>query len=188
MSAFHGRYHTIFQFELFRGSVDFSERLTQASELHDCLRSDVSTVASVILSIFMSDPTPQDVLQQKALELCNAIVALPGFAETHQKVQAFMEDELIKFEFQMVNNRVQLLTEKQAAGLPVTPEEISELEAFRDATLNKEVAKGFISAQAELDAIQKLIYPMLAKTFELGRVPTSDDFLNDNCDSSCGLH
>jgi len=132
--------------------------------------------------------SPQALVEQKTLELCQAIVQMPGFGATHQKMQAFLEDELIKFEFQMVNNRVQLLTEKQAAGITVTPEEIAELEAYRDATLNKDVAKGFIAAQAELEVIQKLIYPMLNKTFDLGRVPVPDDFLGENCDSSCGLH
>jgi len=132
--------------------------------------------------------TPQELVQQKTLELCQAIAQLPGFGETHQKMQAFLEDELIKFEFQMVNNRVQLLTEKQAAGLQVTPEEIKDLEEFRDATLGKEVARNFIAAQAEFEAIQKLVYPMLTKTFELGRVPAPEDFYNDLCDSSCGLH
>ena len=132
--------------------------------------------------------SPQALVEQKTLELCQAIVQMPGFAATHQKMQAFLEDELIKLEFQMVNNRVQLLTEKQAAGMTVTPEEIAELEAYRDATLSKDVAKDFIAAQGELDVIQKLIYPMLSKTFDIGRVPVAEDFFGDNCDSSCGLH
>ena len=46
----------------------------------------------------------------------------------------------------------------------------------------------FLAAQKELEAMQKLVYPMLTKTFELGRVPVEEDFLNDQCDSSCGLH
>ncbi|NBV85073.1 MAG: YlbF family regulator [Verrucomicrobia bacterium] len=135
----------------------------------------------------MSVP-PQELVQQKTLELCQAIAQLPGFGETHRKMQAFLEDELVKFEFQMVNNRVRLLTEKQAAGLEVTPEEIRDLEAFRDEVLGKEVARNFIAAQAEFEAIQKLVYPMLSKTFEVGRVPVPEDFYGENCDSSCGLH
>jgi cell fate (sporulation/competence/biofilm development) regulator YlbF (YheA/YmcA/DUF963 family) len=130
----------------------------------------------------------QSIIEQKTRELCEAIVASPGFEEMFRKLDNFMNDEMAKFEFQMVNDRASLLHQKESAGVPITPEELSDFEALRDSVLNKPVAQGFLEAQQQVQALQKLFYPMLAKTFEVGRVPTPDDFLNDNCSEGCGLH
>lgn len=127
-------------------------------------------------------------IEQKTRELCEAIVASPGFGEMFRKMDNFMNDEMAKFEFQMVNDRASLLHQKQSAGLPITPEELSDFEAFRNSVLNKPVSQDFMEAQQQVQVLQKLFYPMLAKTFEVGRVPTPEDFLNDNCSEGCGLH
>jgi len=127
-------------------------------------------------------------VETKTRELCEALVQLPGFSDTFRKMQAFLEDEMAKFEFQMLNDRGGLLQQKEAAGIQVTPEEMAEFDVMREALLAKPVVSGFLEAQQELHSIQKLVYPMLAKTFEIGRVPVPDDFLNDLCDSGCGLH
>jgi cell fate (sporulation/competence/biofilm development) regulator YlbF (YheA/YmcA/DUF963 family) len=132
--------------------------------------------------------TAQALIEQKTRELCEAIVQHPEFSEMFRKLDAFMTDELVKFEFQMVNDRAQLLQQKQSAGLPITPEEISDFEALRDSVLSKPVAAEFLVAQDQVQSLQKLFYPMLAKTFEIGRVPVPDDFLNDCCNEGCGTH
>ncbi len=132
--------------------------------------------------------TAQALIAQKTRELCEAIVQLPGFTETFRKMDAFMNDELAKFEFQMVNDRAQLLQQKQSSGLPITPEEMAEFEALRDSVLSKPVASEFLTAQDELQVLQKMFYPMLAKTFEVGRVPVDEDFSNDCCNQGCGTH
>jgi hypothetical protein len=87
-----------------------------------------------------------------------------------------------------VNDRAQLLQQKQSSGLPITPEEMTEFDVLRDSVLSKPVAADFLLAQDELQGLQKLFYPMLAKTFEVGRVPVADDFLNDCCNQGCGTH
>jgi cell fate (sporulation/competence/biofilm development) regulator YlbF (YheA/YmcA/DUF963 family) len=130
----------------------------------------------------------QALIELKTRELCEAIVASKGFSEMFQKMEAFMTDELAKFEFQMVNDRAHLLREKQAAGSQITQEELSDFEAFRDSVLAKSVAADFLEAQEQMQQLQKLFYPMLSKTFELGRVPVPDDFLNDCCNEGCGSH
>jgi cell fate (sporulation/competence/biofilm development) regulator YlbF (YheA/YmcA/DUF963 family) len=132
--------------------------------------------------------TVNSLVEAKTRELCEALVQLPSFSDAFRKHQAFMEDELAKFEWQMVNDRGMLLQQKEAAGLPIEPAELGEFDGLRDALLAKEVVKDFIEAQQEISAMQKLVYPMLTKTFELGRVPVPEDFLNDLCDSTCGLH
>lgn len=132
--------------------------------------------------------TETALVENKTRELCAALVELPGFSDTFRKYQSFMEDELAKFEWQMVNDRGLLLQQKEAAGLQIEPEELGEFDGMRDRLLEKTVVKEFIEAQKELSAMQKLVYPMLQKTFELGRVPVPEDFLNDLCDSTCGGH
>ena len=127
-------------------------------------------------------------IEEKTRELCAALVAYEGFSEMFAKLDAFMNDELAKFEFQMVNDRAQLLHQKQSSGVPITPEELADFEAFRDSVLNKPVAAKFLEAQEEMQALNKLVYPMLSKTFEVGRVPVPDDFLNDCCNEGCGTH
>ncbi len=127
-------------------------------------------------------------IEQKTRELCEAIVAYQDFPEMFRKMDAFMNDELAKFEFQMVNDRAQLLREKQSSGVPISPEELADFEALRDSALNKPVATDFLEAQEKMQVLQKMFYPMLSKTFEVGRVPVSDDFLNDCCNEGCGSH
>jgi len=139
-----------------------------------------------LTNLFMETATA--LVETKTRELCAALVQLPGFSDTFRKHQNFMEDELAKFEWQMVNDRGGLLQQKEAAGLPIEPAELGEFDGLRDALLGKVVVREFIEAQEELAAMQKLVYPMLSKTFELGRVPLPEDFLNDLCDSSCGMH
>jgi dihydroorotase len=46
--------------------------------------------------------------------------------DEHRKHQNFMEDELAKFEWQMVNDRGGLLQQKEAAGLPIEPAELEQ--------------------------------------------------------------
>ncbi len=132
--------------------------------------------------------TATTLVETKTRELCDALVQLPTFAETFRKYQSFMEDELAKFEWQMVNDRGMLLQQKEAAGLPIEPAELGEFDGMRDRLLEKTVIKEFIEAQQELAAMHKLVFPMLNKTFELGRVPVPEDFFNDLCDSTCGMH
>jgi cell fate (sporulation/competence/biofilm development) regulator YlbF (YheA/YmcA/DUF963 family) len=143
-------------------------------------------MASATPQTFMDTATA--LVETKTRELCAALVQLPDFAETYRKYQAFMEDELAKFEWQMVNDRGMLLQQKEAAGLPMEPAELGEFDGMRDRLLEKPVVREFIEAQQALAAMQKLVFPMLNKTFELGRVPVPEDFLNDLCDSTCGMH
>ena len=127
-------------------------------------------------------------IEQKAGELCAAIVAHKDFPEMFRKLDAFLNDELAKFEFQMLNDRANLIQQKQMSGIPVTPEEMGEFEALRESVLSRPVSSGFMEAQEKMREINQLVYPMLSKTFEIGRVPVPDDFLNDCCNQGCGTH
>lgn len=126
---------------------------------------------------------------QKTRELCQAILDRPDFPELRRKMDAFMNDEAAKFQYQMLNDRGQMLQSKQQQGLPLTDEEIAQFEALRDNFTQNPVATGFLDAQQEIQKIHDAVNQHLNKTFELGRVPTPEDFSSGCCSSSgCGCH
>ncbi len=127
--------------------------------------------------------------EQKTRELCQAILDRPDFPELRRKMDAFMNDEGAKFQYQMLNDRGQMLQSKQQQGLPLTDEEIAQFEALRDTFVKNPVASGFMDAQQEIQKIHDAVNQHLNKTFELGRVPTAEDFNSGCCSSSgCGCH
>ena len=127
--------------------------------------------------------------EQKTRELCQAIIDRPDFPELRRKMDAFMNDESAKFQYQMLNERGQMLQSKQQQGLPLTDEEIAQFEALRDTFTQNTVATGFLDAQQEIQKIHDAVNQHLSKTFELGRVPTAEDFSSGCCSSSgCGCH
>lgn len=126
-------------------------------------------------------------IHQKAQDLCQAIVNLPNFPELKRSLDAFMSDELLKFKFQMVNDRSNFLQIKQQSGEAVTEEEVAAFNVLRDDLLSNEVAKNFLEAQRQVSRIQDELMRFFNKTFELGRAPTADEANEGTCcDSGCG--
>lgn len=128
-------------------------------------------------------------LTAKTKELCQAIVELPGFGTIKERVDAFLADELVKYQFQMVSERGNLLQMKQNSARPIEAEEINEFNKMRDDLLANPIAKNFIEAQNEMARIQEAVNKYLTKTFELGRLPSEEDLSDGSCcDSGCGCH
>ncbi|HEY6169949.1 MAG TPA: YlbF family regulator [Verrucomicrobiae bacterium] len=128
-------------------------------------------------------------LTQKTRDLCQAIVDLPNFSELKQRIDAFMADELVKFQFQMVSDRGSLLQMKQNSAAMINDEEIAEFNKLRDELMANPIAKNFLEAQNEVARIQESVNKYLSKTFELGRTPTAEDLDDGSCCSSgCGCH
>jgi hypothetical protein len=125
----------------------------------------------------------------KTRELCAALVAQPDFAEIKRRLDAFLSDELLKFKFQMVNERGNLLMMKHNAAAPVSNEEYLAFQQLREEFLANPVAREFIEAQEAISQFQNSVQNFFNKTFELGRLPTDED-LNDGscCSSGCGCH
>jgi cell fate (sporulation/competence/biofilm development) regulator YlbF (YheA/YmcA/DUF963 family) len=126
----------------------------------------------------------------KTRELCQAILDRPDFGEMRRKLDAFMADEMAKFQYQMLNDRGGVLQQKQMNGTPITDEEIGQFEALREGFLKNPVASDFLSAQDELQKLQEMVMKHIHKTFELGRVPAAEDFEQSCCSTSggCGCH
>ena len=135
---------------------------------------------------------PQTCLNLKPIaegtnQLCEAIVGQKGFADLYKKIDAFINDEKLKYEYSMLNERGALLQQKQQAGAEISDEEIAGFEKLRDEFMANPVATQFLEAQEEVQQVQDRIQQVIAKTFEVGRVPQSEDF--DFCSDgfgSCG--
>ncbi len=136
----------------------------------------------------MESTTKESPIIQKALELCQAVAAQPDFQALKSKVDAFMGDEALKFQFQQVNQLNELLDMRQRSGLAIKEEEIAHFESLRQGVLENPVAQGFIEAQQEMQKLHEAIGRFVNKTFELGRSPEYEDVFDGSCGSNCGCH
>ena len=135
----------------------------------------------------MESTVKESPIIQKALELCQAVVEQPDFQSLKEKLDAFMGDELVKFQFQQVNGLNDLLQAKQRDGLLLKDEEIAQFDALREELMKNPVAQGFIEARQELEKLHDALGRFVNKTFELGRSPQYEDVFDGSC-SDCGCH
>ena len=123
-------------------------------------------------------------IKQGTDQLCESIVNQKGFKELYAKIDAFISDEKLKYEYSTLNERGALLQQKQQAGAEITEEEITAFERLRTDFLDNKAATDFLAAQEEVQQVQDRIHQVIAKTFELGRVPAQEDF--DFCSDGFG--
>ena len=125
-------------------------------------------------------------VDEKIRALCQAVIELPDFPELRRKIDAFMADEKVKYEYQMLNDSGALLQQKQQYGVQITEEELGRFEALRTSFLSNKVGTEFLDAQQEMSRLQDNIRKHLQKTVELGRVPTVEDMNDGSCCSGHG--
>lgn len=125
---------------------------------------------------------------QKTRELCQTILEQPEFQAVRRHIDSFLSDEEAKMQYQLVMERGEGLQQKQQSGAALTPEEIAEFERQRDALVNNPVARAFLDAQQEMHKMQESVGQFVSKTFELGRLPSPEDFSDGSCGSGCGCH
>jgi cell fate (sporulation/competence/biofilm development) regulator YlbF (YheA/YmcA/DUF963 family) len=131
----------------------------------------------------MDTATAESTIIQRTLDLCQAIAEQPDFQMLKERLDAFMDDELLKFQYQQVNDVGHLLQMKQADGLELKPEEIAKFEGLRDEFLKNPTAQGFLDAKEQMQQIHQTVGKLIDKTFELGRRPTDEDLQDGSC---CG--
>lgn len=112
---------------------------------------------------------------EKTKELCAQIASDPSFLKLHASVETFLGDDAARLQYQSVHEKGEELHHKQHAGVELGASEIREFEAAREALLDNPVARDFLSAQRELESLQKEIGKYVGATIELGRVPSADD-------------
>jgi len=134
----------------------------------------------------MQTTTDETVILAKTRELCQTIIDQPEFRAIRQRLDTFMADEAAKNQYQLVVEKGDTLQQKQQFGMPLDGNEIAEFERNRETLLNNPVARDFLDAQQEMHKIQESVMQYVTKTFELGRVPTLEDFPSGNCGPSCG--
>jgi cell fate (sporulation/competence/biofilm development) regulator YlbF (YheA/YmcA/DUF963 family) len=125
-------------------------------------------------------------IMDKTRELCEAIVADARFLALQGQVERFLGDDSSRLQYQSVHERGEELHHKQHAGVELSRVEIRDFEVAREALFENEVVRDFLSAQQELESLQKLIRTHVALTLELGRVPNDDDLAEANGGGCCG--
>jgi len=136
----------------------------------------------------MSTTTTEDAILQKTRELCQTIVDQPEFQALRSQVDAFLASEESKQQYQLVMEKGEALQQKQQMGMPLSNDEIAEFEKHRESLINNPIARAFLDAQQEMHKVQESVGQYVAKTFELGRMPSPDDFSSGSCGPSCGCH
>jgi cell fate (sporulation/competence/biofilm development) regulator YlbF (YheA/YmcA/DUF963 family) len=128
-------------------------------------------------------------IEEKTRELCRTIIEQPEMISIRKRIDTFLADAKARSQYETVMSKGQALQEKQAQSQPLEGAEIADFEQHRDALLKNSVTRGFLDAQEELHEIQHSIHKHIAKTLELGRVPTEADFNDDSCGhDGCGCH
>ena len=77
-------------------------------------------------------------------KLCETIVSQEGFAELHKKIEAFITDEKLKHEYDMLNQRGALLQQKSEAGMEIDEKELAEFEKLRTELLANKTMTDFL--------------------------------------------
>lgn len=134
----------------------------------------------------MSITAEDSAVLAKTRELCAEISNDPTVKSLQESVEAFLNDDAARLQYQSVHERGEELHQKQHAGIQLGSAEIREFEAARDALLENDVARGFLEAQEKLSRLQKEISKYVGLTLELGRVPTHDDIAEAESGGCCG--
>jgi len=127
-------------------------------------------------------------IEEKTRELCQLIIEQPEMISIRKRIDTFLSDAKARGQYETVMSKGQALQEKQAQSQPLEAPEIADFEKHRDALLKNSVARGFLDAQEELHSIQHSIHRHIAKTLELGRVPTQEDLTEESCGHGCDCH
>ena len=132
--------------------------------------------------------TENNIVTEKTRELCEAILSDPAVTSIRKRIDTFMADNKARDQYETVMSKGQALNEKQQRSLPLSGEEVSDFEKHREVLLANPVARGFLDAQEEMHQLQHSIQDHVAKTLELGRVPTAEDMESGSCGHGCGCH
>jgi cell fate (sporulation/competence/biofilm development) regulator YlbF (YheA/YmcA/DUF963 family) len=132
--------------------------------------------------------TNPDPIEIKTRELCAAIVGQPAFPELFKKVERYLGDLGAQYQLSQLTQLTELLQQRQAMGSEISAEEIGNYEGTRNAILKSDTIREFIEAQEEIQKIHHQVMRLVTKTFEVGRVPTEEDFYEEMCNATCGSH
>jgi cell fate (sporulation/competence/biofilm development) regulator YlbF (YheA/YmcA/DUF963 family) len=122
----------------------------------------------------------------KTKELCETILSQPGYDQIKQSIVDFLHNDEARSLYEKLCDQQEVLSQKQENGETITELEDAEFEKLEQKFLSMPIAENFIKAQRQMHKIEKTVSEYVRKTFELGRVPNSDDFSSGGCGPSCG--
>ena len=132
------------------------------------------------------ETTTENAVVEKTRELCQTILNQPEYQAIRRQLDAFLSDSKAQEQYQELADRSEHLQHKQTQGVPLSGEEITDYESQREAFFSNPVARDFVGAQQAVHKMQETVTQYVSKTFELGRVPTNEDFDQGGCGHGCG--
>lgn len=112
---------------------------------------------------------------QKTRELCQTVLDQPSMKSIRQRIDAFLDDEETRAQYDDLVSKGQALQQKQQNAEELNDAEIAAFEKHRDTLLSNPVARGYLDAQEELHQLQHSIQKFVNKTLELGRLPSEEE-------------
>lgn len=137
----------------------------------------------------MHTTTEDSVIVQKTKELCEAILAQPDSQNIRSRISKFMADDKARGQFDALNEKGDFLHHKQHQGVKLSDAEIADFEKDREAVLANATIRDFLEAQREMQKVQESVSQYVAKSFELGRVPSESEVGEEeggSCGHGCG--
>jgi len=129
------------------------------------------------------------VLLVKVRDLCESILADPGYQSLMRQVDDFFDDDDAREHYRQATELGQALQQKQRMGVELDSAEVGEFERHREAVVADPVTRRFLDAQNALGELQSSLSAWIGKTIELGRLPDPDELESGGCCSgSCGCH
>ena len=123
------------------------------------------------------------VILERTRDLCSAILEWPEYKEQVTHIEAFLADEGAKTEYRAFAQLGEEMHQKQHAGA-LTDDDIKNYETKKGALEEKPLIGKFLAAQDSLNDIHRTVSQHVAKTLELGRMPTPEDF--ESSGGCCG--
>ena len=133
----------------------------------------------------MSAIAESSALIEKTRELCQSIVEDSNFKKLQAEVEAFLNDDAAKLQYQSVHERGQELQQKQHSGVELSKQEIKEFEEARESLLSNELVTNFLGAKQELEGIQRMVGQYVGMTLEMGKVPTQEEVDHETGGGGC---
>jgi cell fate (sporulation/competence/biofilm development) regulator YlbF (YheA/YmcA/DUF963 family) len=122
--------------------------------------------------IIGDEPTQTNAsIEEKLLELCQAILSDSRVNAARAQVDAFFEDDQARDAYATLAQKHDELHRMQHAGEELSESDVALFNKLRDRAFSNPVVQQFTSARAALQEVEDKITAYVEKTLELGRVP-----------------
>ena len=136
--------------------------------------------------------TKESSVIEKTKELCQLIVDQPHFEKLLKDIESFMADSEAQALYDTISSKQRVLVDKQNDGESLSEDEIEDFEQTREALMAHPIASAYIEARQHIYDVQDSITRLIAKTFELGRIPLDEELTSGGCcgggGGGCGCH